>query len=107
MKNFINSLFRYGAYNSTSKDFSSKPVSASAAPSYTPSSASYNNTSSYTSAQEKVIANYIVQKTTGAAAAPTGAKFGVKKYNPNNQAVYFCEVCKISCASSMVSGDLM
>lgn len=88
-----------------SKGPSSKP--ASSAPSYTPSSASFSNTSSYTSAQEKVIANYIAQKTTGAAAVP-GAKFGVgKKYNPNNQAVYFCEVCKISCASSMVSGGVV
>ena len=66
-----------------------------------PSSASFGSTANYTSSQENVIANYIAQKTSGTAAGV--GKFPVRKpYNPNNQAVYFCDICKISCASSMV-----
>ena len=72
----------------------------SSAPSYTPSSASYGSTGSYTSTQEKVISNYIAQKAMGGGG---GGGVGKKPYNPNNQAVYFCDICKISCASSMVS----
>ena len=81
-----------------------KPGSSST-PSYTPSSASYPNTASYTSAQEKVIANYIAQKTVvGGGGGGGGGKYaGKKPFSTSNQAVYFCEVCKISCASSMVS----
>ena len=70
----------------------------SSAPSYIPSSASYGSTGSYTSTQEKVISNYIAQKAMGG-----GGGVGKKPYNPNNQAVYFCDICKISCASSMVN----
>ena len=74
-------------------------------PSYTPSSASYPNTASYSSAQEKVIASYIAQKTTGGyGGGGGGGRVPNKKpYNPNSQSVYLCEVCKISCASPAVS----
>jgi hypothetical protein len=68
-------------------------------PSYTPSSASYPSTASYNTTQEKVIANYIAQKT--AVGSGVGKFQNKRPYNPNNQAVYFCDVCKISCASSM------
>ncbi|CAI8057322.1 Zinc finger RNA-binding protein [Geodia barretti] len=90
---------RYGI--STGVNTTTQPgvKSVYSTPPYTPSSASYPSTASYNATQEKVIAHYIAQKT----AVGSGAgKFQNKRpYNPNNQAVYFCEVCKISCASSM------
>ena len=92
---------RYG-FNSGVKTGTQPGVKSTySTPSYTPSSASYPNPASYNAAQEKVIASYIAQKTGGGGGG--AAKYQNKKpYNPNNQAVYFCEVCKISCASSMV-----
>ena len=99
--------YRYGSYSSTAKTTPSatqqagKPATVPSAPSYMPSSASYASTASYTSTQEKVIANYIAQKTAGGGGA-AGKFAGRKPYNPSNQTVYFCDICKISCASSMV-----
>lgn len=104
---------RYGSYGGSVKSQSAvKPaVIAVSTPSYTPSSASYATTDTYSSTQEKVIVNYIAQKTGGGGGGGGGGgKYpGKKLFNTTNQAVYFCEVCKISCASSMVSewGDLI
>ena len=97
---------RYGAYSSGPKSTplgvilqTVRPVAS--APSYTPSSASFTNAGSYNSAQEKVIANYIAQKT--GSVTGLGKFAGKKPYNASNTTVYFCDICKISCASSMVS----